>query len=84
MSLSQKRSVFCLIVFIICFLFKWAEMQKWNEVHLNNLVVATADSFHWLKEAQKPISQNFRSEEEEIAYWNSIKVSDRDDGKSGY
>lgn len=41
-------------------------------------------AFDWLKEAQKPISQNFRSEEEEIAYWNSIKVSDRDDGKSGY
>ena len=41
-------------------------------------------AFNWLAEAAKPISQKFASEEEEMAYWNSIKVSDRDDGKSGY
>lgn len=39
---------------------------------------------NWLVEATKPISQKFASEEEEAAYWNSIKISDRDDGKSGY
>lgn len=38
----------------------------------------------WLKEATKPISQRFASEEEEIAYWNSIKVADRDDREPGY
>lgn len=37
-------------------------------------------------EASKPISQRFASEEEELAYWNSIKVngSDGNDGSSGY
>ena len=35
-------------------------------------------------EAAKPISKRFASEEEEIAYWNNIKVADRDDGSSGY
>lgn len=39
---------------------------------------------NWLSEAQKPISQRFASEEEELAYWSKIKVSDRDDGQSGY
>lgn len=38
----------------------------------------------FLQEATKPISQRFNSEEEEIEYWNSIKVSDRDDGSTGY
>lgn len=41
-------------------------------------------AFDWLKEAAKPISQKFASEEEEMAYWNSIKVTDSDDGRSGY
>jgi hypothetical protein len=41
-------------------------------------------AFNWLAEAAKPITQKFASEAEEIAYWNSIKVADRDDGKSGY
>lgn len=50
-----------------------AAEQKWNQ-----------GAFGWLAEAQKPIAQKFRSEEEELAYWNSIKVSDRDDGQSGY
>ena len=36
------------------------------------------------REAAKPLSARFSSEEEEIAYWNSIKVGDRDDGKPGY
>lgn len=35
-------------------------------------------------EASKPLSSRFASEEEELAYWSSIKVDDRDDGKSGY
>jgi hypothetical protein len=38
----------------------------------------------WLAEASKPISSRFNSQEEEDAYWASIKVVDRDDGKSGY
>lgn len=47
--------------------------DKWNK-----------GAFGWLAEAQKPIAQKFRSEEEESAYWNNIKVSDRDEGQSGY
>ncbi len=39
---------------------------------------------NFFAEATKPLSQRFRTEEEELAYWNSIKVSDKDDGKSGY
>lgn len=39
---------------------------------------------NWMIEAQKPIAQKFHSEEEEQAYWRNIKVSDRDDGQSGY
>lgn len=39
--------------------------QQWNGA-LNN----------WLAEATKPISQRFNSEEEELAYWSKIKVSD--------
>lgn len=35
-------------------------------------------------EASKPISSRFTSEEEELAYWASIKVADRDNGGSGY
>ena len=50
-----------------------AAQNKWNNT-LNN----------WLTEASKPIAQKFNSEEEELAYWNSIKVNDRDDGSSGY
>jgi hypothetical protein len=40
---------------------------------------------NWLIEAQKPINQKFKSEEEERAYWDRIKVngSSRDEG-SGY
>ena len=40
---------------------------------------------NWLVEAQKPISNKFKSEEEERAYWDRIKVngSGRDEG-SGY
>lgn len=39
---------------------------------------------NFFAEATKPLSQRFRTEEEELAYWNSIKVADKDDGKSGY
>jgi hypothetical protein len=35
-------------------------------------------------EAMKPISSRFKSEEEELAYWNSIKVSDFPGEDSGY
>jgi hypothetical protein len=38
----------------------------------------------FLQEATKPISSRFASEEEELAYWNSIKVSDNPGGESGY
>jgi hypothetical protein len=47
--------------------------QEWSGT-LNNFYL----------EASRPLSQRFASEEEEIAYWSNIKVSDRDDGKSGY
>ncbi len=39
---------------------------------------------NWMNEAVKPISNRFASEEEEMAYWNSIKVSDAPDGKPGF
>jgi hypothetical protein len=38
----------------------------------------------WIAEASKPISHKFSSEEEEMVYWQSIKVSDKDDGGYGY
>lgn len=50
-----------------------ANNQKWSGT-LNN----------FFAEASKPISSRFASQEEEDAYWASIKVADRDDGKSGY
>jgi hypothetical protein len=50
-----------------------AAQHKWNNTFNN-----------WMVEASKPITQKFASEEEELAYWNSIKVNDRDDGSSGY
>jgi hypothetical protein len=40
--------------------------------------------FNWLQEAMKPISSRFKTPEEEEAYWRSIKVTDKDDGKPGY
>lgn len=49
------------------------EESKWGNT-LNN----------WLIEASKPIAQRFNSEEEEMAYWDKIKIGDRDDGSSGY
>lgn len=39
---------------------------------------------NFFAEATKPLSQRFKSEEEELAYWSSIKVADKDDDKSGY
>lgn len=47
--------------------------NKWNNTFNN-----------WLTEASKPISDRFASEQDEINYWNSIKIGDRDDGQSGY
>jgi hypothetical protein len=34
---------------------------------------------NWMVEAAKPISKRFASEEEEIAYWNNLKVNDSGD-----
>jgi hypothetical protein len=42
------------------------------------------NTFNWLQEASKPINSKFKSEQEEIEYWNSIKISDSDDNSSGY
>jgi hypothetical protein len=41
---------------------------------------------NWLVEAQKPINARFKSEEEEKAYWDRIKVQDSsgNGGGSGY
>lgn len=40
-------------------------------------------AFGWLAEAAQPISQRFASEEEEMAYWSRIKISDSG-GDAGY
>jgi hypothetical protein len=45
---------------------------------------AWSNRMNWLEEAMKPIASRFESPEEEEQYWNSIKVTDRDDGKPGY
>ena len=39
---------------------------------------------NWLAEATKPISQRFKSEEEERKYWDSIKVSGGGGDDRGY
>jgi hypothetical protein len=39
---------------------------------------------NWLQEATKPLSNRFSSTEEELKYWNSIKVSGSDDESAGY
>jgi hypothetical protein len=39
---------------------------------------------NWLQEATKPINQRFKSEEEERAYWDRIKVSDNGRGNEGF
>lgn len=53
------------------------EMEKaeseWGNIHNN-----------WLAEATKPLNQRFKSEEEERAYWDKIKVSDSGRGNEGY
>jgi hypothetical protein len=41
-------------------------------------------SMNWLEEAVKPISDRFASEEEEMAYWSSIRVNDRGGGDYGF
>ncbi len=39
---------------------------------------------NWLAEASKPINQKFKSEEEERAYWDRIKVNGSRDEGPGY
>ncbi len=39
---------------------------------------------NWLVEAAKPISQKFKNEQEERAYWDKISVSDSGRGTEGY
>lgn len=39
---------------------------------------------NWLVEAQRPISERFASEQEELNFWKNLRVDDRDDGSSGY
>lgn len=39
---------------------------------------------NWLAEATKPISSRFASEEEELQYWSSIRVSDAPGSDSGF
>lgn len=51
-----------------------AAEQQWHGAAFNT----------FLQEATKPISSRFASEEEELAYWNSIKVSDKPDNGPGY
>lgn len=50
-----------------------AQEQRWNNV-LND----------WIHEAMKPINSRFSSEEEELAYWNSIKIQDSSKDDYGY
>lgn len=38
----------------------------------------------WMIAAQQPLNARFKSEEEERAYWDSIKVNEGDPGGSGY
>ena len=53
------------------------EMAKAAEHKWNN-------TMNWMQEAQKPLTNKFKNETEELAYWDSIKIGDRDDGQSGY
>jgi hypothetical protein len=39
---------------------------------------------NWLQEATKPLSKRFSSAEEELKYWQSIKISSSDDESAGY
>jgi len=39
---------------------------------------------NWLVEASKPISQRFKSEEEERQYWDNIKINDSGRGNEGF
>ena len=55
-----------------------------NEEQIEKAESKWNNTFNWLQEAQKPIASRFNSPEEEEKYWNSIKVVDRDDGKSGF
>jgi len=56
----------------------------------SNLTAKPEDSWDtsitdWFKEALKPINSKFSSEQEQIDYWNSIKVDgSNDDGITGY
>ena len=55
-----------------------------SEDQLKKAENSWGNKMNWLQEAVKPISARFSSPEEEEKYWNSIKVVDRDDGRSGY
>ena len=55
-----------------------------NEEQIKKAESEWSNRMNWLQEAVKPISARFKSAEEEEKYWASIKVTDRDDGKSGY
>lgn len=50
------------------------ELQKGYDGAINN----------WFAEAMKPISQRFKSEEEEQAYWDSLKINGAPDQGPGY
>ena len=55
-----------------------------SEDEIQKAESAWGNRMNWLEEAVKPISARFNSPEEEQAYWDSIRVTDRDDGRSGY
>jgi hypothetical protein len=55
-----------------------------KEEEIQKAEAAWGNKLNWLEEAIKPISSRFASEEEELAYWSGIKVSDKDDNKAGY
>lgn len=48
--------------------------ENWGKNPINN----------WLSEATKPLNQRFKSEDEERAYWDKIKVNGGNSGTEGY
>jgi hypothetical protein len=52
------------------------QLQKAEEQYKN--------PFGWMTEATKPIASRFKTPEEEQAYWDSIKISDKGGGDFGY
>lgn len=55
-----------------------------SEEELQKAESSWNNKLNWLEEAMKPIAARFDSPEQEQAYWDSIKVSDKPDGNSGY